>query len=120
MELQLETLQSVYDYLPNLYRGIVEIGTLFAGSEQAKAYYQLQQALEGLRWVIEALSLTKEAQQEKIDTTLLNKVVEELIEGLENNDPIAICDLLEYETLPLLEAWDQSIEKSLKISIEEQ
>mgnify|MGYP000955724048 CR=1 FL=1 len=114
MELQLETLNSVYDYLPNLYKGIVEIGNLFAGGNHAEGYYQLQLALEGLRWVTEALSLTKEAQKEEIDVSPLAEIVKQLIEGIENNDPIAIWDLLEYETLPLLEAWDLSIEKSIQ------
>ncbi len=113
MELQLETLHSVYEYLPRLYKGISEIGALFAGSKYPEGYFQLQRALEGLSWVIQALSLTKEVQKEEIDTSPLANILKELIEGLENNDPVAIWDLLEYETLPLLEAWDESIQKSL-------
>jgi hypothetical protein len=115
MEEKIEALQTAYEYIPKLNDAIAQVTGLFTEKKATRAYHLLTQIIDGVQWVLEALDLTSEVQLEKIDTQQLKGILKEFIEGMENDDHILICDMLQYEMTPILQEWQTNIGKTLEV-----
>lgn len=109
MDEKREVLKSGYDYIEALYLGIKQVTEHFKEGQSMKGQSMLAQILEGLNWLVEVISLTKDIQVEVIDIEELIPMLSEIIEGLQNNDEVLINDILQYEIAPILEAWYDKI-----------
>lgn len=75
----------------------------------------LQQFLEGIGWVTEALHMTSVMQEEKgiqIDMSEMSSTLAPVVESLENKDYGLIADLMVYEVQPLLNRWCDELAKA--------
>ena len=102
---QQEALQSVFEYIPKLIAGLKGIAEKYHIGDEESANKEMVEAVEGLNWLFEALSLTAEVQIEKVSVAEMKEQLEELVDAFENNDYIALCDVIEYEIVETLEKW---------------
>ncbi|AVX21685.1 MULTISPECIES: hypothetical protein [Carboxydocella] len=101
-----ETMASLAEYLPKLIAGCQKIAEQFHTADEASAMQLLPAAIEGLEWVITAVSeLQKFGLLTEIDPSKLTMHFSELESALANRDYILLGDLLEYEIVPVLEEW---------------
>ena len=72
------------------------------------------QIIDGLRWLIEAIRLTEDVQEEAIDILEIKNILGEMLEAFENEDNILLADMFEYELLEILERWHNILGKSIR------
>ena len=113
MDKQFETLAMASEYLDKLIPGIEGVIPDIRDFRLDKCGNTLADIFDGLQWICEALTLTKEAQKEEIDSTEIDGFVEEMLEGFQDEDYILMADLFEYEILPILKKWNTSIKASV-------
>lgn len=102
MENKLEVLKDAYNYIDNLNSGIEELGNSINSGNEEKGVKLIPLICDGIEWVIQVISLTKDMQKEKISIEDLNEKLEETIEALDNEDFILVGDLFSYEIAPIL------------------
>jgi predicted nucleic acid-binding Zn-ribbon protein len=112
MELKIETLQTAYEYIENLKSGIEDLVDRYReGNETSELFLDV---IEGLRWIIEVMSLTKDIQVGEIDDNQLKEKVREMLQALENKDNNLLADLFEYEVVEILEMYQKVIKSTLE------
>lgn len=113
-QLMIETLEEMKNYIPKVLDAITGMVRNFQTDNEQDGIKVFDPFTEGIQWILEALSLTKDLQQElvmDIDITEINNTLKEMLEGWENGDYILISDLLEYEIYPLLKKWYEELQK---------
>jgi hypothetical protein len=113
-QLMIETLEEMKNYIPKVLEAINGMVRNFQTDNEQDGIKVFGPFTEGIQWILEALSLTKDLQQESgmdIDITDINNTLKEMLEGWENGDYILISDLLEYEIYPLLKKWYEELQK---------
>lgn len=110
-----EVEQSYFEYLQVLAKGCLEISNEFRVENTSEAITKLQQAVQGMTWLIEIEEGMKKNQYD------INSVMEkasefltEINDALEKRDYVFVADLFEYELQPLFE--QQLKEKFNKIN----
>lgn len=105
-----DTLNSIKGYMPKLIFGCNNaIENLQVGNE-AVALQTLPAIVEGLEWILEAISgLQAIGQLNEIEIVALTKHFQDLVSALELNDYVLLADVLEYEISPVLNNWLQVI-----------
>lgn len=105
-----ETINSIKDYMPKLIVGCNNtIENLQRGNE-AVALQALPGIVEGLEWVLEAISGLKAiGQLKEVQLVELTKHFQDLVSSLELNDYVLLADILDYEVSPVLNNWLQII-----------
>lgn len=114
MKLQLEALQTAYEYIERLEVGITQCIEYFQANDIGAGNELLTQIIDGLGWVIEVLERTKQVQKQEISIHRITDILNEFLEAMQNNDSILICDLLEYEIAEGIGLWKDGIAISLK------
>lgn len=102
MEEQFEALQTAYEYIGNLDRGIKGLVEDFQEGREEKGCEVLPLIAEGLDWLIKVIKLTSEFHKGGVSYENINEKLNEVVEALENEDYILISDLFNYEILPVL------------------
>lgn len=105
IENKIEVLNEVNKYMVRLRLGVQAAYENFQCENIGIGAEMLSQCIEGLQWVMEAITLTSELHNEEIDVNDLNGKLNEIVEGFSNEDYVLIGDLLEYELSPILEQW---------------
>jgi len=95
-------------------RGIIK---LFEDRDEETAYNQLAHLLDSVRIFYslfsEDLGWADSSEAERIQqTATLENAIKELITAQENHFWVSVCDVLEYELTPVLEAWLATVEKT--------
>lgn len=111
--LKIQTLKDSREYLDKLILGIEEVSRLIQEGNEILGIKKLIPIFDGIEYISNAVSLTKDIQKEKIELDDLNEQLNEILEAFENEDYILIGDLLNYELLPVME----SIKERLDLSI---
>lgn len=109
MEEQIEVLQTAKKYLKKLLNGVALASEFFQSGHARRGFELVAQIAEGLQWLTEALRLTQDVQQNKIETSAMDEKLREIIEAIVNEDSVLLSDLLEYELQPILKEWDSSL-----------
>lgn len=104
-----ELLISLQEYLGRFILGLKEVVLLMQQGEEQKALEGIIDAVEGLGWITEAMSLTHDLHTAVFDIGKINGFLSKINEGLEENDTVLIADILEYEIIPIIEEWDKVI-----------
>lgn len=107
----IEALKSAIDYLTRMDNAVPDIIKSYRNGELIRASNDMVLLAEGLQWLNEILYLTKAFH--KVDSFELKELYLECIEALENNDNVLIADLLEYELIPKIHYWKNSISETL-------
>jgi len=94
-----------------------EIIQLFENRDEETAYARLVQLLDSVRIFYslfsEDLGWADASEPERIQqTATLENAVKQLITAQENRFWVSVCDVLEYELTPVLEAWLTTVEKT--------
>ena len=110
---KIEVLNSVNEYLEILKNGINNLCELIQAGKEKEGINLIPQLADGIGWVIDAVTVTKDVQKKEIDITGLNDYIEESVEALENEDYILVGDLFNYEILPIIETIHGNIKESL-------
>jgi hypothetical protein len=89
----------------------------FENRDEEVAYVQLAQLLDSVRIFYmlfsEDLGWADSSEQERIQqTAVLENAIKQLITAQENRFWVSVCDVLEYELTPVLEAWLSTVEKT--------
>lgn len=118
-----ETMTSVDTYLE---RAIPALNTLVDESYEKftdKTWEGINQLAEGMQWILQFTSFTKNASQQPLNWDSIEKSVKEceesfakLVEGVEAQDTVLISDVLSYEVTPAYE----ELQKTLAISLNDE
>lgn len=106
---KMEVIQTLVEYTGRLINGINEAVGAFHEGMEGKGMDLVVLIIDGLKWSMEAISLTLDVQVEPVDISEMVEPLNEMIEALENMDYVLIGDLLEYEILPKVEDWNQKL-----------
>lgn len=110
LQFSMEALEMAKDYIPKLKDGLLSLRELVFEGKIEKTKILIDEALEGLEWVI----LTFQAAASQTNNEMANKflaeemskitgIFKELEPALKREDMTLICDLFEYELVPFLE-----------------
>ncbi|MBS4535780.1 hypothetical protein GOQ29_09155 [Clostridium sp. D2Q-14] len=107
-----DSLNSLNEYLDRLIPGVKKMIKYFSQDKQGEALKLLVEAMEGINWCIEVVTLTKPTLATyniNIDENKINEMLLEFEKALKNEDYIYLNDLLEYEMLDMFTYWKKGI-----------
>ena len=110
---KIETLRIADEYLDNLKIGITNIVNLIQEGNEIVGMKKIIPVFDGMGYISNAVTLTKDIQKEKIELEDLNNQLNEMIEAFENEDYILLGDLLNYELLPVIEEMKNKVSLSI-------
>lgn len=111
MNEKFETLKTVSEYMVNLLGGINKAVEYFQAGEDRKGYDLIPLIADGIQWISEALTVTKDIHKQDFNLQNINEKLIEIVEAMENGDYILIGDLFQYELTPILEDIQSNINK---------
>ena len=79
---------------------------------ESEALAKMKEFLDGVGWISQALHMTQAVHQDyqlSIDLHDLQRVLNPLVEALENRDFGSIDEILSYDFLPLLDGWSAQL-----------
>lgn len=101
-----ETIESLIEYIPKMINGCQNTVENLQGGNEAVAVQLLPDIVEGLEWILQALSgLRDNGKFLNIELSSLTKHFHEMVNALELRDYVLLADLLDYEIVPVLEDW---------------
>ena len=96
-----------------------QVVRLFENRNEEEAYNRLAQLLESVRIFFTIFSedlgwAEADDPQESARefTTVLERALTQLIDGQEQRNWVAVCDVLEYEITPILESWQRLVART--------
>ena len=109
------TLATLCDYLPELVEAIEDSVLLLQGSDESEGHRGLEVLIDGIQmaslaWKGIACFINIEGREpEEVlpDMPAFNVVLQMIARAQESGDIVQICDLLEFELKPVLEAWSK-------------
>lgn len=110
---KIEVLKTADEYLYDLKKGINNLCELIQSGKEQEGVNLIAQVADGIKWIIDAVTLTKDVQKNEIDSSELDEQIEEIVEALENEDYILVGDLFNYEILPILENIHEGIKETV-------
>ena len=113
MNEKIEALKTADKYMYNLKKGIQSVVEKFQGGMENDALNLLPFVIDGLQWMAQVITLTKDVQKGEINLFKFNSKLKEVVEAIENEDYVLIGDLFEYEIIPMLEDTHKVIKDSI-------
>jgi hypothetical protein len=108
-----DLLNSTGKYITRLKDGILKCSKHFQSGQINEGAESVLSIIEGLQWLIDAVTLTVDIQKEPIYSSEINEMLNEIVKAFQNEDYILVGDLFEYEIIPVLNKWDKIINISL-------
>ncbi|XJZ26946.1 hypothetical protein ACF5W4_16715 [Bacillota bacterium Lsc_1132] len=113
MEEVKELLITSKEFLANLIDDTKDICELLQGAEETQALKLMPELFDGIFLIIKAMS-----QLESNDVTIMiNESISDRLHELEEamiiRDNVLICDILEYEIVPILQQWYEALKNRL-------
>lgn len=115
MELMLETTETAQKYIDKMINGINKCAEAFQTGDEKHALNLALQIIDGMKWLTEVMSLTKEIHKEEVRTESINEFLQNIVGGFENRDYILVSDILDYEIKPVLKMWKEKLIKTSEI-----
>ncbi|HGG0417961.1 TPA: hypothetical protein ACJFE8_002761 [Clostridium sporogenes] len=112
-EQQFEALQTADEYIVKLINGINMCMENIRENKQDEAINLISYIVEGIDWLNEVATLTKDIQYENMDGELMKNNLQRISEYSNMEEYEKILKLLSEEILPLINSWKCIIEKSL-------
>lgn len=115
-ELIVETDKYLNNMLPEINRLVDE----FYQGENQSSWEKFQQLVQGLQWINQMISVINQGKYkpENWDQYLgfnesLQQELKSMEEALKNSDTILLADVMQYELVPILEAFQKNVELSI-------
>ncbi|KLU65070.1 hypothetical protein DEAC_c30370 [Desulfosporosinus acididurans] len=115
MEEQIEMLRTADDYLNKLIKGSLDAAVFFQSGQESEGFQFVALIAQGISWLVQVIELTRQVQIEKIPIEGIMDIISQVNEAMEKRDTVAMSDLLEFEVTPILQQWQESIQKLLSI-----
>ncbi|WP_291322694.1 hypothetical protein [Desulfonatronospira sp.] len=115
MSMAINITRELYKVVNLMSKGGFEVAELFRKGEDSRALEMYQDLLSVVRDFMNTITVLKQdfhlADQENLNKGIekLSELFSEMIEVQESNDWILLADLLEYEFLPLVDAWKKIV-----------
>lgn len=113
LKLQFETLQTANEYVLKLEAGIIDAARLFKSGKEGQATQMVPYIIDGVEWLSDAMRLTVGIHKQEIHFDEVNSNLLEIVEAFNNEDYILVSDLFEYEILPVIHQWKDTIRNSI-------
>lgn len=104
-----EVLYTLENYLKRFIHGTEEIISLFRAGKETEALKSMKDVIDGLKWMHDAITRTQDVQLKKIEVFNMKSYLLEMVDALESMDYVLLCDLLEYEIIPILKNWEKDL-----------
>jgi hypothetical protein len=109
-----DTLHTLVAYFPQLKKAIYSCIETMQGEDESEGHHRLGALIEGLQMVSSAwhgiahfLEVGDRRPGEVMpDMTPFNVLMNDMLAAQQNNDIVQICDLLEFELVPIIESWE--------------
>ncbi len=111
---QTEVLNSVLEYIGKLSSGIEQVVGLYHGGSDTKANDIMIHVIDGLQWTMEAIQVIPDIVKGRIDITVINDHLNQIVTAFENMDYVLVSDILEYEVLPIVSDWKEKLGECLE------
>ncbi|MFZ5354270.1 MAG: hypothetical protein ACOZCL_16335 [Bacillota bacterium] len=111
-KLKFETIETVIEYSGKLINAVDYVTGLLQEGKDVEANNVLSDFIDGIKWVVEALELTKDIHS--IDVSSINNDFNALVDCLSNSDFVSVADILEYEIAETLKSWINILQESLE------
>lgn len=102
-------IKNINTVIDQLIKNINEIIECYRGGEEGKANKKMVTSIDDLLVIVDGIKVTEQVQKEKIEVEKINEYLVEMIGAFENNDYVLLCDLLEYEIIPILNEFKEKI-----------
>ncbi|MHB1419680.1 MAG: hypothetical protein ACYCX4_08840 [Bacillota bacterium] len=96
-----DTLATLSDYLLKLVPALKKCANYYQSGQSLEGSKMLIDMIEGVSWVISIASANKKLNSVNIEE--INLKLKEIVNAFEYEDYILVGDLLEYETLPIMQ-----------------
>lgn len=103
--LKTEAYETAKKYMSKLVGGIDLAVSYVHQNDEDRFIDIFMQIIDGMEWLNEALTLTKDIQEGELEPSELQEKLPDLLEALENKDYILIGDILDYEIKPIILKW---------------
>ncbi|MEA2064024.1 MAG: hypothetical protein U9P14_10030 [Gemmatimonadota bacterium] len=118
-ELARNTLFTLSDFQPRLIKMVEQCTMFLQGADEIEGYNILNSLIEGLQMVTSAwkgiaqtlVIPTMEPKEVLPDIEALNSTLNKMADVQESGDLVMLCDLMEFELLPIIETWQEKAEK---------
>jgi len=107
-----ETLAELQTELAAALENTREIIHQFEGRAEERAHTQLAHLLDSIRIFYSVFSEDLGWVHAPDNTANLESAIRQLIAAQENRFWVSICDVLEYEIVPILESWRETVERT--------
>ncbi len=111
-KLMLETTETAFTYIKKVIKAIEDCVEYYQTGQEKKAFDLTIQIIDAIKWITDAMNLTKEIHKENIDIGSINEHLIAIVDGFENKDYILVCDLLDYEIKPIIKEWMTKLMKT--------
>lgn len=111
-EQKIEAVQTAYEYIERLKKGISEAICYFREDQLGEGYNLTSQITMGLDWLISIINLTKDIQVDIVDLKAFNNIGNELTEAIRVEDTVLIADLLQYEIMEFVQQWQANLKNT--------
>lgn len=108
MKLQIETVESMSDYLDKVIKGLDDIMDMFARGENDNARHNCQFLFEGLEWLIDAAELTQEFQGSRgvrINGIAAKDLLQDLVKAETENNSNKIVEIIDLRLKDEIQIW---------------
>ncbi|WP_206811760.1 hypothetical protein [Paradesulfitobacterium ferrireducens] len=112
-EQKIDVLHTASEYIDRLIEGINQAVNHFQTGQELKGLNLIEPIVEGFQWLTQALDLTQDIHARKIDLVPLNNHFKEIVASFEKEDYVLISDIFQYEVIPVLEEWRETLRLSL-------
>jgi hypothetical protein len=110
-----DTLHTLVEYFPQLKDGVYDCIESMQGRDESEGHEKLAAVIEGLQMVSSAwhgiarfLEFGGRKPAELMpEMNAFNCVIGDILHAQQNNDIVQICDLLEFELIPIIENWEE-------------
>ena len=102
-----ELAKIVSEYLDRFFDGLDGLKNMLreSGDDSESAAEQIADACEGFIWLTEALTKLKPSTGYEPDRKAVDQIMKSLYNGVENDDKKFVASALEFDALPMVEAW---------------
>ncbi|WP_346937724.1 hypothetical protein [uncultured Clostridium sp.] len=100
---QLEVLEVASEYIVKLIGGIKETVSCFQSGKEKQGLDMITPIGNGIGYIMDVITLLPLELDSDATIENLNTQLEELVQGLENEDYVLVSDMFSYEILPIFE-----------------
>ncbi|WP_346913591.1 hypothetical protein [Clostridium sp.] len=100
---QLEVLEVASEYIVKLIGGIKETVSCFQSGKEKQGLDMITPIGHGIGYIMDVITLLPLELDSDATIENLNTQLEELVQGIENEDYVLVSDMFNYEILPIFE-----------------